>query len=102
MRVSSAVGGLMFSAPEMTRTTQRAHTPTPPQELPIGAPARRATSSNVSSVLAASWRPSGVNDTFLDVVFTEIYRPSGETSGLELRLLEQIDGGNHEHEVGRE
>src|SRR5436305_14854263 len=37
--------------------------PTPPQELPRGTPARRATSRSVSSCFAAAVRASGVNVT---------------------------------------
>lgn len=44
----------------------------------MGAEARRATSSNVSSGLAASWRPSGVNVTFLDLAFTESCRAAAK------------------------
>lgn len=69
-RSSTEVGALRASAPETTRTRQRAQTPTPPQELPRGAPARRETSSNVSSAFASARRPRGVNVTNLDEAFT--------------------------------
>ena len=69
-RTSTDVGALRFSAPETTRTLQRAQTPTPPQLLPRGAPALRATSSRVSSARASAARPRGVNVTSLDGLFT--------------------------------
>jgi hypothetical protein len=65
------------------RTRHLAQTPTPPQELPRGAPARRATSSSVSSFLAEAARPSGVNDTTFDEVFTVIWQSKAELSTAE-------------------
>lgn len=52
----------------------RAQTPTPPHELPSGAPARRATSSSVSSARAAASLPNGTNETFFDEAFTGIWQ----------------------------
>jgi hypothetical protein len=72
-RVSMVVAGLRFSAPSRTRTRQRAQTPTPPQELPSGTPARRATSSTVSLSWAAASRESGTNVTTFDAAFTVIW-----------------------------
>ena len=72
-RTSMVVGGLRFSAPPITRTLQRVQTPAPPQELPRGAPARRATSRMVSSSFAAALSPKGVNVTTLDWAFTGIW-----------------------------
>jgi hypothetical protein len=74
------VAGLMFSAPARTRTRHRPHTPTPPQELPRGTPARRATSSNVSSLRAAALSPRGVNVTTLDGAFTGSWQPRAKLS----------------------
>ncbi len=49
---------------------QRVQTPTPPQELPRGTPARRATSRTDSLGFASALRPSGVNVTTFDDAFT--------------------------------
>lgn len=49
---------------------QRAQMPTPPQELPRGTERRRATSRIDSLSFAGAARPSGVNVTTLDGVFT--------------------------------
>jgi hypothetical protein len=49
---------------------QREQTPTPPQELPRGTPARRATSRIDSFGFASAERPSGVNVTTFDAAFT--------------------------------
>jgi hypothetical protein len=57
------VGGERFSAPSITCTLQRAQIPIPPQELPIGAPARRAASSTVSFGRAAAEEPRGWKQT---------------------------------------
>jgi hypothetical protein len=69
-RTSGDVGALRFSPPETISTLHRVQTPTPPQELPRGTPARRATSRIDSLSKAAPAMPSGANVTTLDAVFT--------------------------------
>src|SRR2546430_67401 len=65
MRNSIEVGGLRFSAPATTRTRQRAQTPTPPQELPMGAAARRAASRGRSARLPSPTVPREVKIAYL-------------------------------------
>lgn len=69
-RSSIEVRGLRFSVPATTETLQRVQTPTPPQELPSGTPARRATSRIDSFGFASAERASGVNVTIFDAAFT--------------------------------
>src|SRR3954453_2352727 len=95
------VGALRFSAPARTRTQHRPHTPTPPQELPIGTSARRAASSTVSFAIASAVLHNGVNVTRIrgfSHLATKLSAPAGvytcKTSEEFNEQRDQDDGRN--------